>query len=218
MIDHNMKSPTFPQATLPMSTVSTMSVSEKELHHVSLRACCCQRNFPESHLTYDRCRCVGDQEEKSEAKKLHLHQDDPHLLSTCSGLSVSHWPTVVMVLPTITILVVSKLTEILFHVFVEESENVWLGGVDKVVDTCPRSTLPFSLFKRSTPPLNLFSRSGIRWTLFRIDTWTLVIRPGSHTSIYHWLISINLPMAISIWLPVHHFKTFFKKSPKNVHE
>ena len=111
MIDHNMKSPTFPQATLPMSTVSTMSVSEKELHHVSLRACCCQRNFPdESHLTYDRCRCGGDQEEKSEAKKLHLHHDDPRLLSTCSCLSVSHCSTVVMVLPTIIYEVVLTIT------------------------------------------------------------------------------------------------------------
>ena len=61
-------------------------------------------NFPdESILTYDRCRCGVDQEEKSEAKKLHLHQDDPHLVSTCSGLFVSRWSTVVMVLPTITI-------------------------------------------------------------------------------------------------------------------
>ena len=113
IIDHNMKSPTFPQATLPMSTVSTMtmSVSEKELHHVSLRTCCCQRNFPdESQLTYDRCRCSGDQEEKSEAKKLHLHHNDPRLLSTCSGLSVSHWPTVVMVLPTIIYEVVLTIT------------------------------------------------------------------------------------------------------------
>ena len=74
----------------------------KELHHVSLRTCCCQRNFPdESILTYDRCRCGGDQEEKSKAKKLHLHQNDPRLLSNCWGLSVSHCSTVAMVLPTI---------------------------------------------------------------------------------------------------------------------